>query len=61
MMILSLFQKAKLVIGGTALVREPAGEEDAELIKTENLASTTEYSQTPRSLRISIPAYLSIC
>ena len=60
MMMLSLFQKAKLV-GGTALVREPAGEEDAELIKTENLASTTEYSQTPRSLRISIPAYLSIC
>ena len=36
------------MVGGTALVREAAGEEDADLIKTENLAATTEYSQTPR-------------
>ena len=34
------------------MVREAAGEEDAELIKTENLAATTEYSQTPRYLSI---------
>ena len=36
------------MVGGTALVREAEGEEDADLIKTENLAATTEYSQTPR-------------
>ena len=38
------------MVGGTALVREAGGEEDADLIKTENLAATTEYSQTPRYL-----------
>ena len=43
------------MVGGTALVREAAGEEDADLIKTENLAATTEYSQTPRSPSTKIP------
>ena len=47
-------------MGGTALVREAAGEEDAELIKTENLAATTEYSQTPRYLPdTKVPEYLN--
>ena len=37
------------------MVREAAGEEDADLIKTENLAATTEYSQTPRYRTTWIP------
>ena len=56
MQVLIILPKANLV-GGTAVVREAGGEEDAELIKTENLAATMEYSQTPRCqfiLRITI-------
>ena len=49
MQVLIILPKANLV-GGTAVVREAGGEEDAELIKTENLAATMEYSQTPRCL-----------
>ena len=49
--VLIILPKANLV-GGTAVVREAGGEDDAELIKTENLAATMEYSQTPRCLSI---------